>query len=337
MRCSMCNMNILITGGAGYIGSHMAWALVDAGFSPVILDDLSTGNKSLLPEDISFYEGDIANERLLHRIVEKHSIDTVFHFAGSIRVEESVRHPEKYFHNNTEKSEVLIKTIAGLGICNFIFSSTAAVYGEISSSRPVSERSPKKPVSPYGESKLKTEEYLKQIAKNYDGFSYAILRYFNVAGADVKGRTGQVMDDATSIFKVISEVAAGKRLDFNVFGNDYDTVDGTAVRDYIHVCDLVDIHFQVAKVLHAKGGHICLNCGYGKGVSVNQVLKTYEKTSGVEIPYVIAPRRSGDVPSIVADVSYLERVLNWQPKYNSIEDMVRTAYEWESSNEILKS
>lgn len=321
-------MAILVTGGAGYIGSHMALALTDAGRDVVVLDDLSTGTRALVPEKARFVEGNVGDADLVRALIRKENVDAIFHFAGSIIVPESVQAPLVYYQNNVVSSHSLIVSAVAEGVRNFIFSSTATVYAS-SSSAMLSEDLPTVPISPYGRSKLMTEWMLEDCARAHD-FSYVALRYFNVAGADAKGRSGQSGSRATHLIKRASQVALGRLPHLDIFGTDYPTKDGTGVRDYIHVSDLVAAHLLALDYLHDGGHSIVLNCGYGHGASVREVVGAVERVAGCKLPTVESPRRAGDPPWLVADPRRMIATLNWKPSHDNLDDIVRTAYLWES-------
>ncbi len=320
-------MTTLITGGAGYIGSHMAHCLVRSGESVVVLDNLTTGFGWALPAGAHLVVGDVSDTALVGRLLADHGIEAVIHFAGSVIVPESVSDPLKYYRNNTSASRSLIEACVTAGVDKFIFSSTAAVYGD-PSSVPVPEDAPLVPLSPYGMSKLMTELMLKDVSAAHD-FRYTALRYFNVAGADPQGETGQSTPQATHLIKVACETALGQRPQMSLFGTDYETADGTGVRDYIHVSDLVEAHRLALLRLRAGGGSAVMNCGYGEGYSVRQVIETVKVVSGVDFKVVEAPRRAGDSPLVVADSALARQELGWQPKYNDLELIVRHAFSWE--------
>jgi UDP-glucose 4-epimerase len=320
-------MSILVTGGAGYIGSHMAHHLVEAGEDVVVLDNLSTGVKKNLPQDIRFIVGDIADQALVSQLIETHKIDSVIHFAGSVVVPESVEKPLDYYANNTAAARTLIEACVRHRVSNFIFSSTAAVYGS-PPVIPVSEEGPTIPLSPYGRSKLMTEWILQDTAEAHP-LKFGILRYFNVAGADPKGRTGQSTPRATHLIKRACQVVTGQVPRLTIFGTDYDTPDGTGVRDYIHVSDLVDIHHCVLADLRKTGESLLLNCGYGRGFSVREVAATVQRISGENLEIEEAPRRPGDLASVVANTTKLSKVLNWKPRYDDLDTIVTTALNWE--------
>jgi UDP-glucose 4-epimerase len=321
-------MAVLVTGGGGYIGSHMVWALLDAGEEAVVIDRLSTGFRWAIAPEARFYEGDIADAELMRRIFSENNIDAIIHFAGSIVVPESVADPLGYYENNTVKSRALIASAVEAGIPYFVFSSTAAVYGTPKVLEPVTEDLPLAPESPYGSSKLMTEIMLRDTSNAHD-LTYTALRYFNVAGADPKGRSGQSSAIATHLIKVASATALGKRASMSVFGTDYPTPDGTCVRDYIHVWDLAQAHLAALKRMRAGGGSLAANCGYGRGFSVLEVLKTVKKVSGVDFPVEFAERRAGDPAMIVANPSLAKAELGWVPEYDDLEGIVESALEWE--------
>jgi UDP-glucose 4-epimerase len=321
-------MAVLVTGGAGYIGSHMVWALVDAGEEVVVLDRLSTGFRWAVAPEAKFYEGDVADQALFEKIVMENEIDAIIHFAGSIIVPESVSDPLGYYENNTVKSRALMAAAVKAGIRHFVFSSTAAVYGTPKSADPVTESAELKPESPYGMSKLMTEIMLRDTSIAHD-FTYTALRYFNVAGADPKGRTGQSTKGATHLIKVAGEAALGKRPYIEVFGTDYPTHDGTCVRDYIHVTDLANAHLKALERMRAGGGSLVANCGYGRGFSVLEVLDTVKRVHGKPFEIRYGGRRPGDAVSIVANPALAKSELRWDPRHDDLEFIVRTALDWE--------
>lgn len=321
-------MAVLVTGGGGYIGSHMVWALLDAGEEAVVIDRLSTGFRWAIAPEARFYEGDIADTELMRRIFSENNIDAIIHFAGSIVVPESVADPLGYYENNTVKSRALIASAVEAGIPHFVFSSTAAVYGTPKVLEPVTEDLPLMPESPYGSSKLMTEIMLRDTSNAHD-LTYTALRYFNVAGADPKGRSGQSSAVATHLIKVASATALGKRASMNVFGTDYPTADGTCVRDYIHVTDLAQAHLMALKRMRAGGGSLAANCGYGRGFSVLEVLETVKKVSGVDFPVTYAERRAGDPAMIVANPGLAKAELGWVPQHDDLEGIVASALDWE--------
>ncbi|MCZ3375678.1 MULTISPECIES: UDP-glucose 4-epimerase GalE [Rhizobium] len=321
-------MTVLVTGGAGYIGSHMVWRLLDAGEDVVVLDCLSTGFRWAVPPAARFYLGDVADEALLKTIFAENDIEAIIHFAGSAVVPMSIEDPLAYYENNTGKTRALMSAAVRAGIRYFVFSSTAAVYGQQPADRPVSEDVPLRPESPYGQSKLMSELMLRDAAAAYD-FRYVALRYFNVAGADPGGRAGQSTDGATHLIKVACEAALGRRRQVDIYGTDYATHDGTGVRDYIHVSDLVEAHLVALRHLRDGGRSLVANCGYGHGYSVLDVLNMVMRIHGRSFRIHIAPRRPGDMASIVADATLARRELGWVPKHDSLETIVRSSLDWE--------
>ncbi|WP_088348663.1 MULTISPECIES: UDP-glucose 4-epimerase GalE [Rhodomicrobium] len=321
-------MAVLVTGGAGYIGSHMALELSDNGETVIVLDNLSTGSPRLVPLGVSLIEGDIGDEALLGRILSEHPIDAIFHFAGSIVVPDSVADPLGYYLNNTVKSRGLIAAALAHGVKHFIFSSTAAVYG-VPERTPVSEDAPMQPISPYGWSKLMTERMLADTAAALP-LRYCALRYFNVAGADAAGRSGQATPRATHLIKAACEAVTGKRAFLDVYGTDYPTADGTCVRDYIHVTDLARAHWQALLHLRAGGDNLVLNCGYGRGYSVLKVIDTIKHVSGVDFDVRFSPRRAGDPAELVAGIHRIHEWLPaWRPQFEDLELIVEHALNWE--------
>lgn len=319
---------VLVTGGAGYIGSHAVLALLDSGWPVVVLDDLSTGFREAVPEAAAFVEGDVADAALVGRVIDEHRIGGIMHFAGSIVVPESVADPLKYYRNNTAASRTLLETAIARGVRPFVFSSTAAVYG-VPSDAPVTEDWPTRPANPYGRSKLMTEWMLRDAAAAHD-LGYAALRYFNVAGADPEGRAGQSTAGATNLLKLAVEAATGKRDELVIFGDDYDTPDGTGVRDFIHVGDLVDAHVRALEALIAEPGRsMTLNIGYGRGYSVRDVIQAVERASGKPLPHRVGPRRPGDIGSMVADNSAILAALPWRPEHDDLDTIVAHALAWE--------
>jgi UDP-glucose 4-epimerase len=320
-------MPILVTGGAGYIGSHMVHALIDRGEDVVVLDNLSTGVRALVSEKARFVSGNIGDRFLVAQLMRSHEIDAVVHFAGSIVVPESVEKPLSYYLNNTVGSRNLIEACVETGVKYFVFSSTAAVYG-IPQDNPVPERAATIPINPYGRSKLMTEWMLEDAARAHD-FNYVALRYFNVAGADPEGRTGQSTPKATHLIKRACQVALGRHPHLEIFGTDFPTKDGTGVRDYIHVSDLVNAHWRVLEHLAEGGASGVYNCGYGRGFSVREVIDMVARVAKVDLPVREAPRRAGDPPELVADSERLKSELSWEPAHDSLEEIVATAYAWE--------
>jgi UDP-glucose 4-epimerase len=320
-------MTVLVTGGAGYIGSHMVLALVDAGEEVVVLDNLTTGFAWAVSPAAKLVRGDIADEELVISLVKEHGIDAIIHFAGSIVVPDSVSDPLGYYLNNTVKSRALMHAAVKSGVKNFIFSSTAAVYGN-PKSLPVFETDEPAPISPYGTSKLMTEMMLRDSHAAY-GLNYVALRYFNVAGADPKGRTGQSTPRATHLIKVACQTALGQRQGMDVFGTDYDTPDGTCIRDYIHVSDLIAAHVDALTHLRRGGESGVFNCGYGKGYSVLDVIHAVERANGAPVKHTLGPRRAGDPAGIVAGATRVREILGWAPKYNDLDFIVQSALNWE--------
>ncbi|HWK01445.1 MAG TPA: UDP-glucose 4-epimerase GalE [Xanthobacteraceae bacterium] len=320
-------MAVLVTGGAGYIGSHMVLALVGAGESVVVLDDLSTGFKEAVHPKARFVIGDVADEKLVASLIKEYKIDAVIHFAAKIVVPESVTDPLGYYLANTVKTRALLAAVVAGGVKHFVFSSTAAVYGN-PEENPVGEDAKLSPMSPYGSSKLISEWMLRDVANAYD-FHYVALRYFNVAGADPEGRTGQSTKGATHLIKVACETASGKRNRMSVFGTDYPTPDGTCMRDYIHVSDLVAAHLDALRYLRAGGENLVLNCGYGRGFSVLEVIDTVKRVSGKDFPVEIVGRRPGDPAAIVARAENIRKKLGWQPRYDDLATIVTHALAWE--------
>ena len=319
---------VLVTGGAGYIGSHAVLALRDAGWDVSVIDNLSTGFAFAVPEGVPFYEGDIADRDLLDRIFQERGIEAVMHFAGSVVVPESVEKPLKYYDNNTGRSRSLIEAVIANGGKHFIFSSTAATYGTPESS-PIPEDAPQSPINPYGWSKLMTEQMLADAAAAH-GINVGVLRYFNVAGADPEGRTGQSTAGATHLIKVACEAATGKREAVDVFGSDYDTRDGTGVRDYIHVSDLAAAHVLALEALIAQPtASFTMNCGYGRGFSVLEVLDAVDRVTNQTIKRRLRSRRAGDPGELVSDPSRIRANLPWTPQHDDLDEIVAHALQWE--------
>jgi UDP-glucose 4-epimerase len=320
-------MTVLVTGGAGYIGSHMVLRFADAGQAVVVLDNLTTGFDWALDPRASFVEGNAGDMELVGRLIAEHGITEIVHFAGSIVVPESVGDPLKYYANNTATSRNLIEAAVRGGVKHFIFSSTAAVYGN-AGLEPVAETSQLMPESPYGRSKLMTELMLADVAAAHP-LTYGVLRYFNVAGADPKQRSGQSSPTATHLIKVASQAALGQRPSMGIFGTDFPTPDGTGVRDYIHVSDLVEAHALLLEYLRKGGASITMNCGYGRGFSVRDVVRTVKQVSGVDFKVVEEPRRAGDPASIVARADKIRQVLGWKPAHEDLTEIVDAALNWE--------
>ena len=318
-------MAVLITGGAGYIGSHMVLGLLDNGEDVLVIDDLSTGFRWAVPVEARFVEGSVGDYELVRGLMRDNRIDAVIHFAGSVVVPESVEKPLHYYLNNTCNSRSLIACAVEAG-AHFIFSSTAAVYGM--SKSPVGEDDETRPASPYGSSKLMTETILRDAATAH-GLRYVVLRYFNVAGADPTGRTGQSTANATHLIKVAVQAALGERSYVEVYGSDYPTRDGTCLRDYIHVADLVSAHVAALEYLRSGGQGQVLNCGYGRGSSVLEVIAAVERAAAKHIPIRMGERRLGDMAVLVAKADRIKQVLGWRPQYDDLETIVQHALAWE--------
>lgn len=319
---------VLVTGGAGYIGSHAVLALRDAGWPVAVIDNLVTGFRWAVPDDVPFYEGNIADCDLVAKIISEQNIGAIMHFAGSVVVPESVEDPLKYYDNNSSKSRSLIASAVTGGVKHFIFSSTAATYG-IPETSPVSEDTPQVPINPYGMSKLMTEHMLRDVSAAHD-INFCALRYFNVAGADPAGRTGQSTAGATHLIKVAVEAVLGKRDSVAVFGTDYDTPDGTGVRDYIHVSDLAAAHVLALEALIAEPerDHL-LNCGYGRGFSVLEVLDAVDRVTNMKLKRQMEARRAGDPDSLISDNRAIIERFPWQPRYADLDQIVTHALAWE--------
>lgn len=320
-------MTILVTGGAGYIGSHMVHELVDAGEPVVVLDNLSTGFRFLLPASVPFVSGSTGDRELVGKIIAQHGVTAIIHFAASIVVPDSLRDPLDYYRNNTMNTCALIDTAIQGGVGQFIFSSTAAVYGNVKES-PIPEDAPTAPISPYGTSKLMSEIMLHDAGRAH-GLRFVVLRYFNVAGADPRGRTGQSSPIATHLIKIACETAIGKRPKMDVYGTDYPTPDGTCIRDYIHVSDLARAHSAALGHLRRGGASATFNCGYGRGHSVFEVIDAVRRVSGRDFPVEIAGRRPGDPPELVANVERIRKGLAWHPQFQDIDTIAAHALAWE--------
>lgn len=318
---------ILVTGGAGYIGSHVALDLLDHDWDVVVADNLTTGVRALVPNDAEFVHVDVGETRLMTETLRRFGISAVMHFAGSTVVPESVVDPLKYYRNNTVVSRALMEACVTAGVNNFIFSSTAAVYGN-PQYLPVDEAVAPNPITPYGTSKLMTEQMLRDLAMATP-LRHVALRYFNVAGADPKGRSGQSTPNATHLIKVACETSCGKRLSMTLFGDDYDTADGTCVRDFIHVSDLAAAHVSALNYLLNGGESQTINCGYGWGISVQQVIDAVERLSGKPVNVIRGPRREGDIIEMVAETKRIRQVLDWTPRHNSIDAIIGSALAWE--------
>ena len=319
---------ILVTGGAGYVGSHTCLELAKEGYLPITIDNLSTGfahNVKWGP----LVEGDVHDNKLIVKIIKLYNIQAVIHFAGSAYVGESVKVPRKYYENNTVGTLSLLNSLLETGLTNIVFSSTCSVYG-LADDCPITEETPLNPINPYGESKINTENFL---IENKHRFNSIILRYFNVAGADPDLRSGLISDEPTHLIKILSEVAVGKREKIFIYGNDYNTDDGTAIRDYIHVCDLADIHLEVAKYLLDKKHSNIFNCGYGKGYSVLEVINAANKITNNKIKFEYTKRRPGDAEKLVSNIDKLNKNINWQPKFDNLDFIIQTSINWEKKYE----
>ncbi len=322
-------MTVLVTGGAGYIGSHAALALLDAGRKVVILDNLTQGHRWAVPAGAAFVEGDCGDIDLVSRIIAEHDVTAIMHFAGSIIVPESVVYPLDYYYNNTVNSRALAQAAVDNNVRHFIFSSTAGVYGEPAKT-PILEDFPSKPISPYGTSKMMTEKMLQDASVAYD-FRFVALRYFNVAGADPQGRAGQTSRKATHLIKIASQAASGVRSHLDVYGDDYPTNDGTCVRDYIHVSDLANAHVLALEYLEKGGESDVMNCGYGRGFSVYEVIDAVKRVSGRDFTVNLAERRAGDPAALIAGADRIRQRLHWEPKYDDLDTIVTHALAWEES------
>lgn len=328
MEASPEKPTILVTGGAGYIGSHAVLALRDQGWPVVVIDNLSTGFKWALPADVPLVEGNIGDPACVLDTLKTFNVQAIMHFAGAIIVPESVEDPLKYYGNNTANTRTLLEVAIGAGVPHFLFSSTAATYGT-PDKVPIGEDTPKSPINPYGMSKLMTEIMLADVARAHP-MNYCALRYFNVAGADPRARSGQSTAGATHLIKVAVEAALGRRAYVSVFGTDYATPDGTGVRDYIHVSDLADAHVLALQALIASPDQsLIMNCGYGRGFSVNEVLNAVDRVAGVTLERRYEGRRPGDPDALVADNRRIMSHLSWQPRYDDLETIVAHALAWE--------
>ncbi len=320
-------MTVLVTGGAGYIGSHMVHALAEAGESVVVIDNLSTGFSAFLPEGVPLFIGDAADENLVEGVIAAHGVESIVHFAGSVVVPDSMRDPLGYYRNNTMTTRNLLSAAVKCGVNRFIFSSSAAVYGN-PDQVPVPEHAPTRPLSPYGASKLMTEIMLHDVAQAH-AMNYVALRYFNVAGADPQARIGLATAGATHLLKVAVEAATGQRAKIDVFGTDYPTPDGSCIRDFIHVCDLVQAHRAALFYLRGGGTSATLNCGYGRGYSVLETIEAVRRVSGRNFAVQYAARRPGDIMTMIADTSRIRSVLEWTPQYDDLETIAAHALAWE--------
>ncbi|KIZ40899.1 MULTISPECIES: UDP-glucose 4-epimerase GalE [Rhodopseudomonas] len=320
-------MTVLVTGGAGYIGSHTVLALAEAGESVVVIDNLSTGFSASLPEGVPLFIGDAADENLVEGVIASHSVDAIIHLAGSVIVSESMRDPLGYYRNNTMTTRSLLNAATRCGIKRFIFSSTAAVYGN-PEQIPVPEQAPTRPLSPYGCSKLMSEIMLHDTAAAH-GMNYVTLRYFNVAGADPRARIGLSTPGATHLMKIAVEAATGQRSNIELFGTDYPTPDGSCIRDFIHVSDLAQAHGAALSYLRDGGGPVTLNCGYGRGYSVIETIEAVRRAAGRNFAVVCAERRPGDIMTMVADTSRIRATLDWTPQFDDLDTIAAHALAWE--------
>src|ERR1700754_1642692 len=320
-------MTVLVTGGAGYIGSHMVLALAEAGESVVVIDNLSTGFSAFLPEGVPLFIGDAGDENLVEGVIEQHNVESIIHFAGSVVVPDSMRDPLGYYRNNTFTTRNLLNAAVKRGIGRFIFSSTAAVYGN-PDQVPVPEVAPTRPLSPYGFSKLMSEIMLHDVAAAH-GMKYVVLRYFNVAGADPLGRVGLATVGATHLLKIAVEAATGQRAKVDVFGTDYLTPDGSCIRDFIHVTDLAQAHRAALSYLRGGGPSATLNCGYGRGYSVLETIEAVRRVSQRNFAVQYAPRRAGDIMTMVADTTRIRSMLDWTPQFDNLDTIAAHALAWE--------
>jgi UDP-glucose 4-epimerase len=320
-------MTVLVTGGAGYIGSHAVLALVEAGESVVVIDNLSTGFSHFLPDGVPLFTGDAGDENLVEDVIAQHRVESIIHFAGSVVVPDSMRDPLRYYRNNTMTTRSLLNAAVRTGVSRFVFSSTAAVYGN-PDQVPVPEHAPTRPLSPYGSSKLMTEIMLHDVASAH-GMSYVVLRYFNVAGADPLARIGLATLGATHLLKIAVEAATGQRAKIDVFGTDYPTPDGSCIRDFVHVSDLAEAHRAALSHLRGGGSSVTLNCGYGRGYSVLETIEAVRRVSGRNFAVQYAARRPGDIMAMIADASRIRATLDWTPRYDDLESIARHALAWE--------
>ena len=323
----MRNNNILITGGAGYIGSHVCHLLIEQGYKVTCIDSLITGNKELLPKQVKLEVFDIAEKEKVTKLIKDNNFDLVMHFAGLIRVDESVKQPKRYNNFNYLKAKIFLETCYKNGLKKIIFSSTASVYGNPKTQK-VKETDPTNPLNPYASSKLELENFIRETSESYKT-KYIILRYFNVAGADEKMRTGLISKVSSHLIKVACEVVIGKRDKLIINGDDYNTPDGTAIRDYIHISDLAEIHLISSNYLIDGGESNLFNCGYGNGFSIKDVINEFNKIINKNLETIIGPRRPGDNEMIVSDVEKFTKYFSWKPKYNNLNYILKTAIEWE--------
>src|SRR3954449_2343124 len=320
-------MTVLVTGGAGYIGSHFVYAMTEAGESVVVIDNLSTGFANFVPGGVPLITGDAGDENLVESTINDYQVESIVHFAGSVVVADSMRDPLGYYCNNTMTTRSLLNAAVKCGVSRFIFSSTAAVYGN-PERMPVTEDAPTRPMSPYGSSKLMTEIMLHDVAAAH-GMNYVVLRYFNVAGADPQARIGLSTAGATHLLKIAVEAATGQRAKIDVYGTDYPTPDGSCIRDFVHVSDLAQAHRAALSYLRDGGVSLTLNCGYGHGYSVLETIEAVRRISGRNFAVQYAPRRAGDIVTMVADTSRIRTVLDWTPQYDDLDTIATHALNWE--------
>lgn len=325
---SVQNGSVLVTGGAGYIGSHVVHALHEGGIPVAVVDNMSTGVRAFVPSDIPFLVADVADHKAVKSFITDHNCRQVIHLAGSVSVEESIKNPLKYYRNNTAASMALIEACIESEVERFVFSSSAAVYGNPNEMHVREDMTPR-PISPYGRSKLMTEQMLEDVSKSH-GIKFAALRYFNVAGADPQGRCGLVTENSTHLIKVLSETALGARDTFIIYGDDYDTPDGTCIRDYIHVSDLAQAHLAAMNYL-SEGESSIINLGYGHGYSVREVVDAFEGILGTRLDVMVGPRREGDIVGMIADVTNMRKCLDWIPKHDDLHEIIATSLQWERS------
>ena len=323
-------MTVLVTGGAGYIGSHTVHALAEAGENVVVIDNLTTGFSAFVPEGVPLFIGDAGDENLVEGVIAAHGVTSIVHFAGSVVVPDSMRDPLAYYRNNTMTTRSLLNAAVKCGVNRFIFSSTAAVYGN-PDQVPVPESAPTRPLSPYGSSKLMTEIMLHDVASAHD-MNYVVLRYFNVAGADPQARIGLATVGATHLLKIAVEAATGQRAKVDVFGTDYPTPDGSCIRDFIHVSDLAQAHRAALSYLRDGGSSATLNCGYGRGYSVLETIEAVRRVSGRNFAVQYAPRRPGDIMTMIADTSRIRSTLDWTPRYDDLDTIAAHALAWEEKS-----
>jgi UDP-glucose 4-epimerase len=331
----MATDTVLVTGGAGYIGSHVVLELLDAGYRPVVLDNLSTGFRSAVPANVTFVEGDVLDGGLLADLLAQNDVQAIIHLAASIRVDESVAEPLKYYRNNTVVTLQLIDAAIAAGVDRFVFSSTAAVYGALETS-PASEDAPTRPINPYGSSKHMCEVILRDVAAAQPQFRPVCLRYFNVAGADPAARAGGI-GPASHLIRVAAEAALGLRPQMEVYGQDYPTRDGTCERDYVHVTDIATAHVAALRYLEGGGAPVVLNCGTGHGRTVLEVLTALEEVTGRKLPVGMAPRRAGDPPSLVADASRIREVFDWRAEHSDLETILRSELAWREKSKAKQA